>query len=126
MSEISKKRLFGAAAAGTAAGIINGLLGGAGGMVLIPGLSLLAKLPEDELFPVSVAVMLPTTMVSLMICAFHHPLPFKTAWPYLIGSAVGGILSGIGGKRISVVWLHRLFGALLLWGGVRALWQIPS
>lgn len=126
MSEVSKKQLAGAAAAGTAAGTINGVLGGAGGMLLIPGLCLLAKVPADQIFPTSVAVMLPTTLVSLGICALHTPLPFGDVWPYLIGSAAGGILAGIWGKNIPVSWLHRFFGALMIFGGIRFLWQIPS
>ncbi len=126
MSEVSKKQLFGAAVAGGAAGTVNGLLGGAGGMLLIPGLCLLAKVPEDEIFPTSVAVMLPTTLVSLGICAWHAPLPFGDVWPYLIGSAVGGLIAGVWGRKIPLSWLHRFFGALMLLGGVRFLWQIPS
>lgn len=126
MSEVSKKQLLGAAAAGSAAGTINGLLGGAGGMLLIPGLCLLAKVPQEQIFPTSVAVMLPTTLVSLGICAFHAPLPFGDVWPYLIGSAAGGILAGLLGKKIPLCWLHRCFGAVLIWGGIRFLWLIPS
>lgn len=126
MSEVSKKQLFGAAAAGSAAGTINGLLGGAGGMLLIPGLTLLAKVSQEQIFPTSVAVMLPTTLVSLGICAFHAPLPFGDVWPYLIGSTVGGILAGVWGKKIPLSWLHRFFGALMILGGIRFLWQNPS
>jgi uncharacterized membrane protein YfcA len=51
----------------------------------------------------------------------EQPLPLTTALPYLIGSALGGILAGLLGKRIPTVWLHRGLGILILWGGYRYL-----
>ena len=40
--------------------------------------------------------------------------------PYLLGGLAGGLLSGKLFGRMPVVWLHRLFGLLILYGGVRA------
>ena len=97
---------FGAALAGLLAGLVNGIFGGAGGMVLIPALRLLTDIDEDDLFPTSVSAM----------------LPWVDALPYLLGSVAGGVLVGFFGKRIPTLWLHRIFGALILWGGVRYLW----
>lgn len=109
---------FGAALAGALAGIVNGLFGGAGGMVLIPALSLWSDLDRDALFPTSVAVMLPVCVLSLWLSA---TLPWSDALPYLLGSAAGGIGAGLFGKRIPTRWLHRGFGIMLLWGGIRYL-----
>jgi len=44
------------------------------------------------------------------------------ALPYLIGSLIGGVGAGLWGKRIPVLWLHRILGVLILWGGIRYLW----
>lgn len=107
--------------AGFGAGLINGLFGAAGGMVLIPGLSAWAKIPEESLFPMSVWVMLPVCMLSLYLSRPAEGLPWQAALPYLIGGALGGILAGIWGKQIPTSWLHRIFGLLILWGGVRYL-----
>lgn len=110
------------ALAGTAAGIVNGLFGAGGGMVLVPLLTLLTDLEDREIFPASVSIMLPMCLVSLSISTLAQPLPWNTALPYLIGSALGGILAGIFGKKIPTVWLQRGLGILILWGGVRYLW----
>ena len=41
--------------------------------------------------------------------------------PYLIGSCIGGVATGLFGDRIPTVWLHRILGAFILWGGIRYL-----
>ena len=117
-----KFEFLGAAAAGALAGIVNGIFGGAGGMVLIPALGLWTDVERDALFPLSVSVMLPVCVLSLWMTARTGPLPWLDAAPYLLGSVVGGVLVGIFGKRIPAKWLHRIFGIMLLWGGIRYLW----
>ena len=109
------------AAAGAAAGIVNGLFGAGGGMILVPLLTALTDLEDREVFPASVSIMLPMCVVSLSISAMAWKLPWADALPYLIGSAVGGILAGLLGKKIPTVWLHRGLGLLILWGGIRYL-----
>ena len=106
---------------GAAAGSINGLFGAGGGMILVPLLSILPCLTDDEIFPSSICIMLPMCAVSLLTDAFHTSLPWTTALPYLIGSAVGGILAGIFGKNIPTKWLHKGLGIMILYGGVRYL-----
>lgn len=109
------------ALAGAAAGIVNGLFGAGGGMVLVPLLTMLTDLEDREVFPASVSIILPMCFVTLSIAAVAAPLPWARALPYLIGSALGGLLAGIFGKKIPIVWLHRGLGILILWGGFRYL-----
>ncbi len=107
--------------AGLCAGAVNGLFGAGGGMVLIPLLTALTDLDEKELFPSSIAIILPICLVSLGFTAWSGNLDWRAALPYLPGSAVGGLLAGWSGKKIPVKWLHRGLGILILWGGVRYL-----
>ena len=108
-------------AAGILAGAVNGLLGAGGGMLLVPLLSLWG-LEEREVFPVSVSIILPVCIVSLIFGAGGQPFVWREVMPYLAGSAAGGVLAGFLGKRIPTVWLHRGLGILILWGGIRYLW----
>ena len=109
-------------AAGLCAGAVNGLFGAGGGMVLVPLLTLLTDSGADEIFPASVSIILPICLESLFLTAHQSGIPWATALPYLIGSACGGIASGLWGKWIPVKWLHRGLGILILWGGIRYLW----
>ncbi len=111
----------GAAISGLVAGAINGLLGAGGGMALVPLLGKLANPAEDTLFPTCVAVIFPVCLVSLTISAMGAPLPWAQAWPYLVGSGIGGLLAGLWGQKIPTLWLHRILGVLILWGGIRSL-----
>lgn len=117
------KRYIGTITAGAAAGVVTGLFGAGGGMVLIPLLTLLSDLKEEELFPSSVTIILPVCIVSLIFSSMKNPLPWMEALPYLIGSGLGGILAGSFGRNIPVQWLHRGLGLLILWGGCRYLWS---
>ena len=115
----NKRMLFGCLTAGLSAGIVNGIFGAAGGMILIPLLQLMAHIPEKSLFPMSVSVMLPVSLVSLLLSAPLSSLPWRDALPYLLGSLTGGCAAGLWGNRIPQVWLHRIFGIMIIWGGIR-------
>ena len=116
-----KRTCIGFILAGSGAGAVAGLFGGGGGLILIPLLTLLTDVKEDALFPASIAIILPICAAALAVTALTGTLAWKTAIPYLIGSALGGLLAGKWGRRIPVVWLHRTLGALILWGGVQYL-----
>ena len=107
--------------AGLGAGAVNGLFGAGGGMVLIPLLSLLTSLQDQDMFSGSVAIILPMCIVSLIATGIHVGISWQEALPYLPGSAIGGYLAFRYGRCIPVKWLHRGLGILILWGGIRYL-----
>lgn len=115
------KPFFSMALTGALAGAVNGLFGAGGGMVLVPLLTLMTPLSSRAVFPASISIMLPICLVSLAAAAANGTLPWREALPYLIGSAAGGVLAGIWGRKIPVLWLHRGLGILILWGGFRYL-----
>ena len=115
------RNFYGPLLAGAAAGIVAGLFGAGGGMVLVPLLTLLTDTEEDSLFPTSLSIMLPICLISLVAQAMITQIPWREAFPYLIGSAAGGVAAGIFGQRIPTKWLHRILGILILWGGIRYL-----
>lgn len=107
------------ALAGAAAGLANGFFGGGGGSVLVPLLTKMCGLSQRQAFATSVAVILPLCVLSAGIYLFRGGLDLMAALPYLIGGAAGGWLGGRWFRGIKVVWLKRLFGALLIYGGAR-------
>lgn len=111
---------FRSLAAGAAAGAVNGLFGAGGGMVLVPMLSGNTVFSEDEVFSSSVLIILPICLVSLGVSTGFQ-LPWAQAWPFLAGGIPGGILAALLGKRIPLVWLHRMLGLMICYGGIRYL-----
>lgn len=107
--------------AGALAGFVNGFFGAGGGMLLVPLLIHVAKLPDKLAFSSSIAVILPLCLVSIAVYAMKGLLPFHDALPYLIGGALGGLLGGVFFKKVSARVLHIALGALIVIGGGRLL-----
>ena len=113
------KKVLGATLAGSCAGILNGLFGAGGGMVLAPLLRRTTDLEEESIFPCSITILLPICIVSLLLSGGWESFSFKVAIPYLLGSLLGGLAAGLWGKKIPTLWLHRILGVLIVWGGIR-------
>ena len=105
------------ALSGAAAGAVNGLFGGGGGMVLLPLLNRWCRVEGKRGFATCVAVILPLCAVSAAVYLLGQPFDFVGALPYLAGGLVGGGLF----RCVSVEWLRGLFAVFLLYGGVRYL-----
>ena len=118
---MKKHKYIGSGLAGLGAGAVIGLFGAGGGMVLVPLLTGLTQLPDDEIFPSSVSIILPICLVALAVTAMTGTVDWRQALPYLFGSGAGGFLAGKWGQKIPVKWLHRGLGILILWGGYRYL-----
>ena len=109
------------AVSGALAGAVNGFFGGGGGMVLVPLLTGWCGLGERRAFATSVAVILPLCVLSAGIYLLRGGLDLIAALPYLLGGLLGGWLGGKLFKNMSMDWLRRGFGLLLLYGGVQSL-----
>ena len=119
---MNKHKLAGPILAGFGAGAVNGLFGIGGGMILIPLLTLLTDWEDEKIFASSLSIILPICLVTLISTALAGPISWSEALPYLIGSTVGGVLSGFWGRLIPVGLLHKALGLLIIWGGIRYLW----
>lgn len=106
--------------AGALAGVLNGLFGAGGGLVLVPLLGGWAGLEEKRAFATSVAIILPLSVVSYVLFCIKGGNVWLDALPYLLGGMAGGLVSAKLFQNVSALWLHRLFGALVLYGGVKA------
>ena len=105
---------------GGLAGLANGLFGAGGGLFLVPLLAGWCTLDRRAAFATSVAVILPLSAVSAAVYWLHGALDLAAALPYLIGGAAGGLIAGRVFRRVRLVWLRRVFGLFILYGGVRA------
>ena len=101
------------------AGLTNGLFGGGGGAVLLPGLRRGCGLETRAALALCVGVMGPVCAVSTAVYAGRGAVDWVLAWPYLLGGALGGALAGGTLHKVNPALLRRLFGLFLLWGGLR-------
>lgn len=106
---------------GAAAGVVNGLFGAGGGMVLVPLLIRGGKLPDQTAYASSIAIILPLCLVSLIVYSRSGSVPWGASLPYLAGGLLGGLVGGLVFRRIPPQLLHRVFGAVIVWGGLRLL-----
>lgn len=90
-------------------------------MVLVPLLERSGDFSPQEIFSSSLVIILPICLATLTISSGGQSLPWREALPYLLGSIPGGLLAALWGRKIPVVWLHRLLGAMILYGGIRYL-----
>ena len=101
---------------GLLAGVANGFFGAGGGLFLVPLFVGWVGLEQRKAFATSVAVVLP----ALISYVRKGGVDVSVALPYLAGGLVGGVLAGRVFDKIPVLWLRRGFGALLVYGGVKA------
>ncbi len=116
-----RKRYLRLAAAGALAGTANGFFGAGGGLFLVPLFIGWLKMEHRKAFATSMAVILPLCLVSWLIYLIKGSMDFSLALPYLIGGVIGGLLAGRIFQKLPVLWLRRVLGLLILYGGIRAL-----
>lgn len=105
---------------GALAGLANGLFGAGGGLFLVPLLTGWTGLPPKKAFATSVAAILPLSLLSAAVYLWKGALELSPALPYLLGGFLGGLISGRVFQKVPLKPLRRVFGLLILYGGVRA------
>lgn len=114
------KKTAGLAAAGVAVGIINGAFGAGGGMIAVP---LLKKfgLGQKSAQQNAVAVILPITVLSASLYLLKGYMTIKSSLIFLPTGVLGSLIGTAVIKKISPVWLRRIFGGFMVYAGVRLL-----
>ncbi len=110
-------------AAGTLVGIINVLLGAGGGILAVPILKK-CGLSQKEAQANAVAVILPLTIISFIIYIKKQYVNFFDSLWIIPFSVLGGILGTFVFKKLSSAVLKKVFGAFMVWAGIRMLWKL--
>lgn len=109
---------------GALAGATNGFFGAGGGMILVPLFLNWAKIEQKKAFATSVFIMVILSIMSFMVYLYLGEIDFIFAAPFLIGGFIGGIISGFLFKKVPILWLKRIFGVFVVYGGIRSLFLI--
>ncbi len=108
------------ALSGLAIGVVNGLLGAGGGMLAVPILKK-CGMEQKTAHVNAVAVILPICVMSAGLYLFKGNVSFADAIPFIPTGIIGALAGTWAIKRISPLWLKRIFGILMVYAGVRLL-----
>jgi hypothetical protein len=104
---------------GATAGFVNGLFGAAGGTVLVPCMERFLKYIPYKAHATAIAVVLPMCVLSGFIYMKDIKPDFKILMFIIAGGVVGGVIGAKLLKRISPLWLHRIFGIFMCIAAVK-------
>lgn len=116
----SIKKYIKPTAAGMAVGLVNGIFGAGGGMLAVP---LLKKsgLNQKSAHANAVAVILPITVISAVLYLIKGKVQINDSLIFLPTGLIGSVIATFALKNISSVWLKRIFGAFMIYAGIRLL-----
>lgn len=114
MAKNTARKLLG----GLLIGLINGLFGAGGGIVAVPVLKKCC-IYDKAAHAASVAVILPVSFFTLILYLLKGRLNLAAGLPYLLPGLLGAYLGTRLLQKISVLWLRRVFGLLIIFAGAR-------
>lgn len=104
---------------GLVTGALTGFFGGGGGMLVVPILTSVLSLEEKEAHATAIAVILPVSLVSAIVYAFHGGFNVNFGFYTMFGVIFGGIIGAIILKKIKNRVLAFAFYALMIIVGIR-------
>lgn len=107
--------------AGTVVGAVNGLFGAGGGMLAVPVLTGILKLPEKQAHATAIAVILPLCAVSAVVYALRGSYDYGLFAPSIAGIIIGGIIGALALKKTNNAVLKFVFYFLMLAAGFKML-----
>lgn len=106
---------------GLAAGIINGLLGGGGGMIVVPGLALTLGLTAKKSHATALAVILPASVISACVLLFTFKNDLVLLSATTLGVSAGGVVGALLLKKLKNPAITKIFAVLMLLAGIKLL-----
>lgn len=108
-------------AIGIITGLINGLIGIGGGTILIPAMVFLLGEKQHVAHGTSLAIILPTAIVSTYIYQSNNNLDWILALQIAASGMIGGYLGAKLMQRIPPMRLKQIFGIFMIIAGTRML-----
>ena len=106
-------------ATGGAVGLINGFMGGGGGIFVVLALTLIVKMQQKYAHATAILIILPVSVVSAIVYIAGGHVNWLMTLFATIGVVAGGIVGAFALKKINDKWLRLVFSVVLLLAGVR-------
>lgn len=117
----NKKKVLWCIIGGLVVGVINGFLGGGGGMIVVPILTFLIGLEDKKAHATAILVILPITICSTIIYFLNNEIDLMKCLYSGIGFIVGGIVGALLLKKINNKVLRVLFSIIMVIAGIKML-----
>lgn len=117
------RRMGALAAVGAAAGFLNGFLGAGAGIILMYAFGALNRGEESarDNFAMTVATVLPLSMVSVAVYASKGAVSASAVGRYMVPAVVGGIIGGILTDKVNTKILRLVFAVVVIIAGINML-----
>ncbi|WP_214658848.1 sulfite exporter TauE/SafE family protein [Candidatus Formimonas warabiya] len=99
---------------GLLAGILSSLLGVGGGIILVPGMMYLLKIPIKTAIGTSLAIILPTAIIGVYRHGLNGNVNWKVTLLISLGTVTGAYLGVWLNEVLSVETLRKIFVVLLI------------
>lgn len=103
---------------GFAVGLTNGMFGAGGGAIMVPLLEGSGH-STKEAHAGAIGVILPVTLFSVALYMWQGSVTFADGMPFLPGTLLGAVLGAFFLKKIKSRWLKGLFGAFMIFAGIK-------
>lgn len=111
---------------GLATGLLSGIMGVGGGVILVPMLAVFLNLPQHLAQGVSMIVIIPTAIAGIIHFYKEKLIDFRVAGLLAAGAIVGSLLSSNLVQYIPGADLKRIFGAFVIYTGIRMILAKPK
>lgn len=105
---------------GTVLGFLSGL-GVGGGSLLMLWLTVVLNYPQDTARQINLLFFLPCSLIACIFRRYQGYLNLRKAYPAIIAGCVSACIFSSIGSNLDTSLLKKLFGALLLYTGIREL-----
>ena len=106
-------------ATGSAVGLINGFMGGGGGIFVVLALTFVVKMEQKNAHATAILIILPVSVASAIV----YILGGNANWQMIAFATIGVVAGGVAGafalKKIDDKWLRLFFSFSLLLAGIR-------
>lgn len=102
-------------------GFVNGFWGGGGGMICVPTLTSILKLPEKKAHATAILIMLPLSVASFVVYMLKGTIEWATAGYVTLGFVVGGVFGALLLKKINNIVLKIVFSLVIIAGAIKLL-----
>ncbi len=89
-------------------------------MIAVPALKA-SGMSQKEAHENAVAVILPLTVLSAVLYIVRGSVTLPDALPFIPAGLVGAVIGTLLMKKISNIWLTRIFGGFMIFSGIRML-----